>query len=122
GGTPEGILTACAIKALGGVIQCRQWRQGESDREGAAAPGLDVDQVHNTDDLVTGENSYIVATGITNGDLHTGVESQGGHDTTHSLVMRSKSGTVRQVFAEHQTAKTHSYMEAAEEAARRGLI
>ncbi|MBR7503600.1 fructose-bisphosphatase class II, partial [Mycobacterium tuberculosis] len=79
-------------------------------------------KVLGTDDLVTGDNCYFVATGITNGDLLDGVKFQGGHVTTHSLVMRSKSGTVRSVFAEHQAAKTHSYVEAAEEAARRGLV
>ncbi|RAG74113.1 fructose-bisphosphatase class II, partial [Burkholderia multivorans] len=110
------------IKALGGVIQGRLWPQDDSEREAAAKAGLDVDKVLGTDDLVTGDNCYFVATGITNGDLLDGVKFQGGHVTTHSLVMRSKSGTVRSVFAEHQAAKTHSYVEAAEEAARRGLV
>ncbi|MFC9443953.1 class II fructose-bisphosphatase [Brevibacterium sp. NPDC056947] len=122
GGTPEGIITACAIKALGGVIQGRLWPQDDSEREAAAKAGLDIDQVLGTDDLVTGDNCYFVATGITQGDLLDGVKFHGSHVSTHSLVMRSKSGTVRSVFAEHQSAKTHSYVEAAEEAARRGLV
>ncbi|WAL40371.1 class II fructose-bisphosphatase [Brevibacterium sp. BRM-1] len=122
GGTPEGIISACAIKALGGVIQGRLWPQSDEERSAAAAAGLDVDRVLNTDDLVTGDNTYFVATGITDGDLLDGVRYDGQSVLTNSLVMRSRSGTVRNVYAEHQLAKTHSYVEAAEEAARRGLV
>ncbi|MGW9827838.1 fructose-1,6-bisphosphatase II [Brevibacterium pityocampae] len=122
GGTPEGIITACAIKALGGVIQGRLWPQSDEERENAEAAGLELGAVLNTDDLVTGDNTYFVATGITEGDLIEGVRYEGRRVLTHSLVMRSKSGTVRNVYAEHQLEKTHSYVEAAEEAARRGLV
>ncbi|GAA4285170.1 class II fructose-bisphosphatase [Brevibacterium daeguense] len=122
GGTPEGIITACAIKALGGVIQGRLWPQSDEERENARKGGLQLDTVLNTDDLVTGDNTFFVATGVTEGDLIEGVRYEGQRVLTHSLVMRSKSGTVRNVYAEHQLEKTHSYVEAAEEAARRGLL
>lgn len=124
GGTPEGIITACAIKAMGGVIQGRLWPQSDEERRRAEEAGLVLDQVLNTDDLVTGDNTYFVATGITDGDLLDGVRYQEGGSTltTHSLVMRSQSGTVRNVYAQHQRAKTTAYVDAAEEAARRGLV
>ncbi|GAA4516151.1 class II fructose-bisphosphatase [Brevibacterium yomogidense] len=122
GGTPEGIITACAIKALGGVIQGRLWPQSDEEREAAIAQGLDLEGVLTTDDLVRGDNTYFVATGISHGDLLDGVRYEGDRVHTHSLVMRSTSGTVRNVYAEHRPDKTHSYEEAAREAARRGLV
>lgn len=122
GGTPEGIITACAVKAMGGVIQGRLWPQSDEERQGAIDAGLALDTVLSTDDLVKSDNSYFVATGITTGDLLDGVRYEGQHVMTHSLVMRSKSGTVRNVYAEHRIEKTHSYEEAAREAARRGLV
>ncbi|OFT94813.1 class II fructose-bisphosphatase [Brevibacterium sp. HMSC24B04] len=122
GGTPEGIISACAIKALGGVIQGRLWPQDDAERQGAIDAGLDVDAVLSTDDLVTGDNTYFVATGITGGDLLGGLRYEGKRVVTESLVMRSKSGTVRTVMAEHLLEKTHSYEEAAKEAAARGLV
>ncbi|GAA2086449.1 MULTISPECIES: class II fructose-bisphosphatase [Brevibacterium] len=122
GGTPEGIITACAIKALGGMVQGRLHPQDEAERQAAAAQGLDVDAVLTTDDLVSGDNAYFVATGISHGDLLDGVRYEGDRVLTHSLVMRSKSGTVRNVYAEHRLDKTHSYEEAAREASRKGLI
>ena len=122
GGTPEGIITACAIKALGGVIQGRLWPQSDEERQQALEQGLDLDTVLSTDDLVSGDNTYFVATGISAGDLLDGVRYEGDRVHTHSLVMRSKSGTVRNVYAEHRPDKTHSYEEAAREAARRGLV
>ncbi|MGO1439057.1 MAG: class II fructose-bisphosphatase [Brevibacterium yomogidense] len=122
GGTPEGIITACAIKALGGVIQGRLWPQSDEERQNAVEHGLDLDTVLSTDDLVSGDNTYFVATGISAGDLLDGVRYEGDRVHTHSLVMRSKSGTVRNVYAEHRPDKTHSYEEAAREAARRGLV
>lgn len=122
GGTPEGIITACAIKALGGVIQGRLWPQSDEERDAALAQGLDLEGVLTTDDLVRGDNTYFVATGISHGDLLDGVRYEGDRVHTHSLVMRSTSGTVRNVYAEHRPDKTHSYEEAAREAARRGLV
>src|SRR5699024_8129967 len=79
GGTPEGSVAACAIKALGGVSQGGLWPQDDSERAAASTAGLDVNQVLNTADRVTGDNSYFVATGVTNGDLLGGVKFQGGH-------------------------------------------
>ena len=107
---------------MGGVIQGRLWPQSEEERQNAVDAGLDPDAVLSTDELVTGDNTYFVATGITEGDLLDGVRYTGQHVLTHSLVMRSRSGTVRTVNAEHKMAKMDSYVEAAEEAARRGLV
>ncbi|ROZ63231.1 class II fructose-bisphosphatase [Kocuria soli] len=109
GGTPEGIVTACAVKATGGVIQGRLAPMNDEEREKAAAAGLDVDQVLTTNDLVTSDNCFFAATGITDGDLLRGVRYQGRRITTQSLVMRSHSGTVRVVEAEHVASKWEKY-------------
>ena len=122
GGTPEGIITACSVKAMGGIIQGRLWPQSDEERANAEKAGLKLDEVLTTNDLVTSDNTYFVATGISSGDLLQGVRYEGRHVLTHSLVMRSKSGTVRNVYAEHKLEKTHSYEAAADEAARRGLV
>ncbi|MCI2265646.1 class II fructose-bisphosphatase [Sediminivirga luteola] len=122
GGTPEGIITACAIRSLGGVIQGRLWPQTDEEREKAAHAGLTPGEVLNTEDLVDCDNTYFVATGITDGDLLKGVRYEGDRVHTQSLVMRSRSGTVRTIHAEHQLEKTRAYVDAAEEAARLGLV
>jgi fructose-1,6-bisphosphatase II len=109
GGTPEGIITACAIKCLGGVIQGRLWPQDDDERQRAVDAGHDLDRVLSTDDLVTGENCFFVATGITAGELLKGVRYRAGGATTHSLVMRSKSGTIRLIESHHQLAKLRAY-------------
>ena len=109
GGTPEGIITACAIKCLGGVIQGRLWPQDDDERQRALDAGHDLDRVLSTDDLVTGENCFFVATGITDGELLKGVRYRAGGATTHSLVMRSKSGTIRLIESHHQLAKLRAY-------------
>ena len=105
GGTPEGIITACAIKCLGGVIQGRLWPRDDDERQHAVASGLDLDAVLTTDDLVQTDNCYFVATGITDGELLRGVRYRAGGATTESLVMRSKSGTTRIVEAHHNLTK-----------------
>ena len=105
GGTPEGIITACAMKCMGGVIQGRLWPQDEAERRRALDAGHDLDRVLHTDDLVTGDDCFFVATGITDGDLMRGVRYTGGGATTHSLVMRSRSGTIRSITSEHQLEK-----------------
>lgn len=105
GGTPEGIITACAIKCLGGVIQGRLWPQDDAERQHAIDSGHDLDQVLTTDDLVKTDNCYFVATGITDGELLRGVRYRAGGATTESLVMRSKSGTTRVVEAHHNLTK-----------------
>jgi fructose-1,6-bisphosphatase II len=111
GGTPEGIITACAMKALGGVIQGRLWPQDDDERQKALDAGhvLDADHVLSTDDLVTGDDCFFVATGITDGELMRGVRYRAGGATTHSLVMRSRSGTIRSITSEHQLQKLRAF-------------
>lgn len=105
GGTPEGIITACAIKAIGGVIQGRLAPVDDVERQKAIDAGHDLDAVLTTDDLVKTDNAYFAATGITDGDLLRGVRYYNDRVTTQSMVMRSKSGTVRVIEAEHQARK-----------------
>ncbi|NHN55129.1 class II fructose-bisphosphatase [Calidifontibacter sp. DB0510] len=105
GGTPEGIITACAMKCLGGVIQGRLWPRDDEERQKAIDAGHDLEAVLSTDDLVRGDNCFFVATGITDGELLQGVRYRPGGCTTQSLVMRSKSGTVRTIDAEHTLTK-----------------
>jgi fructose-1,6-bisphosphatase II len=111
GGTPEGIITACAMKALGGVIQGRLWPQDDDERQKALDAGhdLDPDHVLHTDDLVTGDDCFFVATGITDGELMRGVRYRAGGATTHSLVMRSRSGTIRSITSEHKLQKLRAF-------------
>ncbi len=109
GGTPEGIIAACAVKCLGGVIQARLWPQKKSEFRNAADAGLDLDAVLSTDDLVRSDNVFFVATGITDGELVRGVRYAGGGARTESLVMRSKSGTIRRVSSQHRLAKLRAY-------------
>ena len=111
GGTPEGIITACAMKCTGGVIQGRLWPHDEAERERALAAGhdLDPDTVLSTDELVTGDDCFFVATGITDGELLKGVRYRAGGATTHSLVMRSRSGTIRDISSEHKFQKLRAY-------------
>jgi len=111
GGTPEGIITACAMKALGGTIQGRLWPTDDEERQKALDAGhnLDPDFVLTTNDLVTGDDCFFVATGITDGDLMRGVHYRAGGCTTESLVMRSRSGTIRKIVSDHQLSKLKAY-------------
>jgi len=109
GGTPEGIIAACAIKALGGVIQGRLWPKDDAERQKAIDAGHDLGRVLTTDDLVTSDDVFFAATGITDGELVDGVRYRKGSAITHSLVMRSRSGTIRTVHSEHQLAKLRAY-------------
>ncbi|AGL20956.1 class II fructose-bisphosphatase [Actinoplanes sp. N902-109] len=109
GGTPEGITAACAIKCLGGAIQAKLWPLDESEREKAIAGGHDLDRVLTTDDLVTGDNCFFVATGVTSGDLLKGVRYRSGGAHTQSIVMRSKSGTIRVIDSYHRLEKLKLY-------------
>ena len=104
GGTPEGIIAACAMKCMGGAIQGRLWPQDDAERAKAEEAGHDLSRVLTTDELVTGD-CYFVATGITDGELLDGVRYHGGGAETHSLVMRSASGTIREVIGHHQRQK-----------------
>ncbi|MFC9629207.1 class II fructose-bisphosphatase [Streptomyces mirabilis] len=109
GGTPEGIISACAVKCLGGTIQGKLWPKDEEERQRAVDAGHDLDRVLLTDDLVSGENVFFVATGITDGELLRGVRYRAETATTESIVMRSKSGTVRQIRSEHRLSKLRAY-------------
>lgn len=109
GGTPEGIITACAMKCMGGEIQGQLWPQDEAERQKAVDAGLDVDAFLGTDDLVKGDNCFFAATGITNGDMVRGVSYRSNGAVTRSLVMRSKSGTVRHVEARHRMEKLREF-------------
>src|SRR5690606_27071544 len=109
GGTPEGIVTACAIKALGGVIQGRLWPTDDDEKQKAIDAGHELGRVLTTNDLVTSDNCYFAATGITDGDLLRGVRYKDNRIHTQSIVMRAKSGTIRFVDGEHQQDKWEAY-------------
>ncbi|WP_020525706.1 class II fructose-bisphosphatase [Catelliglobosispora koreensis] len=109
GGTPEGITAACAFKCLGGMMQARLWPQDDEERQKALDAGHDLDRVLTTDDLVRGDNAFFVATGVTSGDLLRGVRYRSGGAYTQSIVMRSKSGTVRVIDSYHRLEKLASY-------------
>jgi len=104
GGTPEGIISACALKCMGGVLQGRLWPRDEAERQRALDAGHDLDRVLEVNDLVRGD-VFFAATGITNGELLRGVQFFPGGASTSSLVMRSRSGTIRRVEATHQSTK-----------------
>ena len=109
GGTPEGIIAAAAIRCMGGAIQAKLAPTDDAERQKAIDAGYDLDQVLTTEDLVSGENVFFCATGVTEGDLLKGVRYYGGGCTTHSIVMRSKSGTVRMIEAYHRLSKLNEY-------------
>jgi fructose-1,6-bisphosphatase II len=109
GGTPEGIIAAAAIRCMGGAIQGRLAPKDDEERQKAIDRGLDLDQVLTTEDLVSGDNVFFCATGVTDGDLLKGVHFYGGGCTTQSIVMRSKSGTVRMIEAYHRLSKLNEY-------------
>ncbi|MGO4536722.1 class II fructose-bisphosphatase [Leifsonia sp. 2MCAF36] len=105
GGSPEGVTTACAIKALGGFMQARLAPKDDAERAQGIAAGLDMEKVHSADDLVKGDNTFFVATGVTDGQLVAGVRRKGPIIRTESIVLRSKSGTARRVIADHLAEK-----------------
>lgn len=109
GGTPEGVISAAALKAMGGEIQTILWPRTEEERKAAISAGYDLDAVLTTDDLVAGDNCFFAATGITDGNLLRGVTYRDSTALTQSLVMRSKSGTVRLINATHQLDKLRPY-------------
>ena len=109
GGTPEGIITACAMRCMGGEIQGKLWPKDEEEAEKARAAGHDLDRVLKTNDLVSSENCYFAATGVTNGDMLRGVSYRNSGATTRSLVMRSKSGTIRYIDSIHKLSKLQEY-------------
>ena len=102
GGTPEGVITAAALKCMGGDMQGRLWPRNDQEREAAIAAGYELDRVIGIDDLVQGDNCFFAATGITDGELLKGVRFDPIYVHTQSLVMRSRSGTVRLINAMHR--------------------
>jgi fructose-1,6-bisphosphatase II len=109
GGTPEGVIAACALQCLGGSIQGRLWPRNDDERRAALDAGYDVDKVLTIDDLVSGNDVFFAATGITDGELLRGVRYWGDGAGTQSLVMRSKSGTIRIIEAQHRWTKLSQY-------------
>jgi fructose-1,6-bisphosphatase II len=109
GGTPEGVIAAAALKCMGGELQGRLWPRNDDERSAALAAGYDLDQILMTDDLVQGDNCFFAATGVTDGELLRGVRFDPSEAKTQSLVMRSRSGTVRLVDARHRLDKLQQY-------------
>jgi fructose-1,6-bisphosphatase II len=106
GGTPEGVISAAAIKCIGGQLLGRLWPRDDSERKAAVEAGYDLDRILTCDDLVAGDDAFFSATGVTDGDVLQGVRYRGDRGaTTESLVMRSRSGTVRRIYARHDRAK-----------------
>ena len=105
GGTPEGVISAAAIKCLGGAIQGKLWPRDDGERQQLIDAGYDVDRVLSTDDLVAGDDVFVAATGVTDGALLHGVRYTGAGAETASIVMRSRSGTVRRIEASHRWGK-----------------
>jgi fructose-1,6-bisphosphatase II len=105
GGTPEGVISAAAIKCIGGQLLGRLYPRDDAERDAATAAGYELDRVLTCHDLVTGDNCFFSATGVTDGDVLGGVRYDGASATTESLVMRSRSGTVRRISARHDRAK-----------------
>jgi fructose-1,6-bisphosphatase II len=110
GGTPEGVISAAAIKCLGGAMQGKLWPRNEDERRSLLEAGYDIDAVLTADDLVAGENVFVAATGVTSGALLRGVRVVGDHVETESIVMRSRSGTIRRISAQHPLTKVQSLM------------
>ena len=109
GGTPEGVISAAAIKCIGGAQVGRLWPRDDAERQAAIDAGYDLDRVLTQDDLVKGDNAFFSATGVTDGDVLQGVRYQGPRGaSTESLVMRSRSGTVRRIQSRHDRTKLRS--------------
>ena len=113
GGTPEGVISAAAIKCLGGAMQGKLWPRNDEERVSLVAAGFDIDRVLTADDLVQGEDVFVAATGVTSGALLRGVRVVGDRVETESVVMRSRSGTVRRIVASHPLTKIQSLMKGA---------
>ncbi|MFP5333038.1 MAG: class II fructose-bisphosphatase [Acidimicrobiia bacterium] len=105
GGSPEAVLAAAALRCMGGEIQCRLWARDDRDRQYAAEHGYDLERIMTTTDLVGGDNVSFAATGITGGEFLEGVEFHGHGAVTHSVMMRSKTGSIRYMDAFHNLAK-----------------
>ena len=108
GGTPEGVISAAAIKCLGGAMQGKLWPRSDDEQQRLVDAGYDVDAVLTADDLVQGDDVFVAATGVTSGALLRGVRVAGGRVETDSIVMRSRSGTFRRIQASHPLTKIQS--------------
>jgi fructose-1,6-bisphosphatase II len=109
GGTPEGIIAAAALRCMGGAMQAKLWPRDDEERQKALDAGHDLDRVLTTEDLVSGDDIFFCATGITDGELLRGVRYYADSVQTESIVMRSKSGTIRLVDSLHQLGKLRAY-------------
>ena len=109
GGTPEGVIAAAALKCMGGEIQARLWPRDDVERQAALDAGYDLNRILTADDLIATDNCFFAATGITDGELMKGVHFTRNGCTTESLVMRSRSGTVRLIQAHHRLDKINSF-------------
>ncbi|RME84094.1 MAG: class II fructose-bisphosphatase [Caldilineae bacterium] len=109
GGSPEAVIAAAALKCMGGEMQCKLWPRNEEERQAAIAAGLDLDKVLELDDLVSSDDVFFAATGVTTGALLDGVRYFGGGAITHSIVMRSRSGTVRNIRSTHRLDKLRQF-------------
>jgi fructose-1,6-bisphosphatase II len=105
GGTPEGVITAAALRCIGGAIQCKAWPRDDGERAAAEAAGTDLNKVYFTEDLVSGDDVVFAATGASTGDLLRGVRYFDGGAQTHSLALRSRSGTLRWIEAVHDFSR-----------------
>jgi fructose-1,6-bisphosphatase II len=105
GGTPEGVISAAAVKCFGGAMQGKLWPRNDQERQALVDAGYALERVLTTDDLVAGDNVFVSATGVTDGALLRGVRYTRSGAVTDSIVMRSTSGTVRRVEAQHGLAK-----------------
>src|SRR4029077_19991575 len=105
GGTPEGVISAAALKCLGGSMQGKLWPRNDDERRALLDGGFDLGRVLSTDDLVAGQDVFVAATGVTTGSLLTGVRDTAGGELAESIVMRSRSGTVRRIEATHALEK-----------------
>jgi fructose-1,6-bisphosphatase II len=108
GGTPEGVISAAAIKCLGGAMQGKLWPRNDDERQRLVDAGYDIDAVLAADDLVQGDDAFVAATGVTSGALLRGVRVVGDRVETDSIVMRSRSGTFRRIQASHPLTKIQS--------------
>jgi len=109
GGTPEGVIAAAALKCVGGGVQGKLWPRNDVERQELVDAGFDLDRVLTTDDLVSGEDVFVAATGVTTGALLRGVRYLPGGAVTDSIVMRSRSGTVRRIEATHSFDKLEKF-------------
>jgi len=101
GGTPEAVISAAAIRCIGGTLQCKVWPRNEQELKAARATGTDLNKIYTAEDLVTGEDVFLAITGVSSGSFLRGVRYFGGYAETHSLAMRSRSGTIRWIRATH---------------------